>query len=562
MKRNKLYTDDTKLPDIPLSEYPRMQFRRDSYLCLNGTWDIAFSFNDKLPSTYEQKVIVPFPIESHLSSLNRTLRKRERIFYRKFFTLDSDFIKDKTILHFDAIDQIAEVYLNGTILCKHIGGYLPFSVDISKYVQKENELIVKVRDDLDIRIPYGKQSKKSKGMWYTKTSGIWKTVWLESVHSNHFENIKIDVTLNSVQINVFGNVSKKKLIIRTEKEDIVREFSGDIIKVNIKDPHLWTPNDPYLYYFDLVSEHDVIHSYFALRTISVVKTNGYPCLMLNNKPYFFHGLLDQGYFPDGLLTPKSYKQYEKEIIELKELGFNTLRKHIKIEPLYFYYLCDKLGMIVFQDFVNNGRYHYIHDTVLPTIGFTKRRERKLLSKVTKENFINHAKETVELLYNSPSVLYYTIFNEGWGQFDSDKMYDLVKSMDSSRIIDTTSGWFKQKKSDVESLHIYFKKIEGAMTEKPRIISEFGGFAYKDIEHCYNPKNMYGYKKFKNYEDLEKAVKKLYDEAISPFILKGIAGTIYTQVSDVEDETNGIFTYDRHIKKIKVKLIDKLDEINL
>lgn len=541
---------------IPLIEYPRMQLVRDSYVCLNGTWDITFSFSDNIPETFNYKIEVPYPIEANLSLLNYHLRKGELMYYRKCFKLDHDFNKGRVILHFDAVDQIAEVYVNRQFVYKHVGGYLPFKVDITDYLKEDNELIIKVRDDLNKIYPYGKQAKRSHSMWYTKTSGIWKTVWLESVRENYIQSLKIDTDLESVNIKIFGNVKNKKLIIHTETGEIIREFKKDQIKINIANPHLWSPNDPYLYYFDLVSDEDIVHSYFALRTIGISKINKNPCLTLNGRPYFFHGLLDQGYFHDGILTPKSYQVYEDEIIKLKKLGFNTLRKHIKIEPLYFYYLCDKLGMIVFQDFVNNGRYSFLRDTILPTLGINKLSDHRHYKKIQKEEFIKEAKETVELLYNSPSVLYYTIFNEGWGQFEADKMYDLIKNIDNSRIIDSTSGWFKQNKSDVESKHVYFKKIKIQPSNRPLIISEFGGYAYKDLAHSFNKKHSYGYRFFKDLSSYQLAVKKLYDEEITPFILKGIAGAIYTQVSDVENETNGIFSYDRKLQKINSPVIDK------
>lgn len=547
-----LHTDDFLLDDIPLNEYPRPQFKRDSCFCLNGKWDIKItkenvSFDDK----FDEQIIVPFSVESYLSNINRYLRKGEYIYYRKEFSLPKDFKKDKVILHFDGVDQICEVYINSKLIKKHEGGYLPFEIDITDYLKEKNVLFVKVQDDLDIKYGYGKQSKKSKGMWYTKTSGIWKTVWIESVSKNYFEKIKIDVTLTSLSLKIDTNIINKKLIIHTEKEDLVYEFIENDINIDIPKPHLWTPDDPYLYYFELIGEEDKIESYFALRKIEIKNKKTY----LNNEPIFFHGILDQGYFPDGLLTPKSYQKYKDEILKLKELGFNTLRKHIKVEPLYFYYLCDKLGMIVFQDMVNNSSYSFIRDTVLPTLGFLKWKNKgKHISKERKNQFIKECKETLALLYNSPCVLYYTIFNEGWGQFDSDKMFKMFKSLDSTRIIDATSGWFFGHKSDVDSYHIYFKPIKFKAKNRPIIISEFGGYVYKDKEHSFNLDRTYGYRIYKNKEDYHKGLSDLYLLQIIPQIKKGLCGAIYTQVSDVEDETNGLFTYDRKVVKVPLEIM--------
>ncbi len=547
-----LHTDDFPLDDIPLNEYPRPQFKRDSYFCLNGKWEIKITkenvnFDDK----FDEQIIVPFPVESYLSNINRYLEKGEYIYYRKEFSLPKDFKKDKVILHFDGVDQICEVYINSKLIKKHEGGYLPFEIDITDYLKEKNVLFVKVQDDLNIKYGYGKQSKKSKGMWYTKTSGIWKTVWVESVSKNYFKEIKIDVTLTSLSLKIDTNIINKKLIIHTEKEDLVYEFIENDINIDIPKPHLWTPDDPYLYYFELIGEEDKIESYFALRKIEIKNKKTY----LNNEPIFFHGILDQGYFPDGLLTPKSYQKYKDEILKLKELGFNTLRKHIKVEPLYFYYLCDKLGMIVFQDMVNNSSYSFIRDTVLPTLGFLKWKNKgKHISKERKNQFIKECKETLALLYNSPCVLYYTIFNEGWGQFDSDKMFKMFKSLDSTRIIDATSGWFFGHESDVDSYHIYFKPIKFKAKNRPVIISEFGGYVYKEKEHSFNLDRTYGYRIYKNKEDYHKGLSDLYLLQIIPQIKKGLCGAIYTQVSDVEDETNGLFTYDRKVVKVPLEIM--------
>ena len=446
----------------------------------------------------------------------------------------------------------------------HEGWYLPFEVDITNCIKKENEkyeLIVKVQDDLNKMYGYGKQAIKSKGMWYTKTSGIWKTCWIESVPNKYFKNIKIDTTLDEVTIKVYGDILKKQIIIFSENKKQIYRFKSEEIKIKIKNPNNWTPKNHFLYKFILKGEDDYVESYFALRTIKVGEFQGYPCLLLNEKPYFFNGLLDQGYYPDGLLTPKTYKKYEDEINVVKKLGFNTLRKHIKVETDYFYYLCDKLGMIVFQDFVNNGSYNYLTDTILPNIGLTKRLKKGFTTRnIIKEQFKKETKETIAMLYNHPSVVYYTIFNEGWGQFDADKMYDYVKDLDNTRIIDTTSGWFKSNKSDVISEHIYFKDIKFNKEMKPIILSEFGGYVYKVIEHSYNLSRTYGYKLFKTKEEYQKSLNKLYQEKILPYAFKGLSGCIYTQISDVEDETNGILTYDRKIVKINDPVLPDINKI--
>ena len=299
----------------------------------------------------------------------------------------------------------------------------------------------------------------------------------------------------------------------------------------------------------LKSGNDTVRSYFALRTVSIENVNGKPYILLNEKPYFFHGLLDQGYFSDGIYLPASPEGYRFDIQTMKSLGFNMLRKHIKIEPDIFYYECDRLGMIVFQDMVNNGKYHFLLDTALPTIGLKKGISHPA-DKRRQTLFESSAKETLSHLYNHPCVCYYTIFNEGWGQYDADRLYDELKAFDPTRIFDTTSGWFTEKKSDVKSEHIYFKKIQLSEGERPLVLSEFGGYSYKVSGHAFNLSKNYGYRFFDKQDAFMNAIETLYHTEILPMIReKGLCATVLTQVSDVEDETNGLLTYDRQVLKV-------------
>ena len=298
----------------------------------------------------------------------------------------------------------------------------------------------------------------------------------------------------------------------------------------------------------------------AFRTLEVRTIGKYPRLCLNGEPYFFHGVLDQGYFSDGIYTPATPELYKNDILKMKELGFNTLRKHIKVEPDIFYYECDRLGMIVFQDFVNNGSYSFLRDTAIPTV-LTKKFPEKLMlrTKKQKDGFIDGMRKTLRQLYNHPCVCYWTIFNEGWGQFDSDKMYEFLKETDESRFVDSTSGWFKKEKSDVESLHIYFKPVTLAQSDKPIVLSEFGGYSYKVENHVANEKKTYGYKLYNDKEEFQRGLYKLYMEQIVPNIKNGLCGAIYTQLSDVEDETNGLLTYDRRECKVEKKTMLEIAE---
>jgi len=536
----------------PWNEYPRPNMKRDSFFSLNGEWDFAFSKDE--PEEYFKKILVPFPPESLLSGIQSGHGDDERLYYRRKFTLPKNFIKKRVILHFGAVDQIAEVTLNGIKVGRHEGGYTPFSFDVTDCIfECENELRVVCEDNLDLKYPYGKQTKKRGGMWYTPVSGIWQTVWLESLPDQAIEKLIITPSVSEVRIEAKSSAERLKLTLADSEE--VFESSDGIFVIEPKSPRLWTPETPYLYRFTVESECDKIESYFALREIGTETKDGITRLTLNGKPYLFHGLLDQGYFPDGIFLPATKSGYECDIKAAKALGFNMLRKHIKIEPQIFYYLCDKLGMVVFQDMINNSDYSFIRDTALPTVGI-KRIPDKWMHKnpEMRRIFLDTMAETIELLYNHPSVLYYTIFNEGWGQFSADEVYKDAKILDSTRIFDATSGWFWQKESDVESHHVYFKKLKVKINpERPCVISEFGGYSYRCDGHLFGDKN-YGYKSFKTREEFERSVISLYENEVIPLVKKGVSALVYTQLSDVEDETNGFLTYDRRVVKADLEAL--------
>ena len=329
-------------------------------------------------------------------------------------------------------------------------------------------------------------------------------------------------------------------------------FIGNRTEITVEAPILWTPEHPHLYPFTLQSGKDRVQSYFALRTVGTVSVNGKNYLALNGKPYFFHGLLDQGYWPDGIFTPAKPECYAEDILAMKRLGFNTLRKHIKVEPEEFYYQCDKLGMIVWQDMVNNGDYNFVRDTALPTAGIQKLDDRKMHTDVkARKRFLEAMTATVNQLKNHPCICYWTIFNEAWGQFDSDQVYEIFKKLDDTRFIDSTSGWFRRNKSDVDSRHVYFRKIKlKGDGKKPLVLSEFGGKTYKCEGHVFNPDKSYGYGGCESLDALDKAVSALYLEEVLPCVKNGLCAAIYTQVSDVEDEINGLLSYDRKVEKLR------------
>ncbi len=532
----------------PWQAYPRPQMKRDSYVNLCGKWDFTVSPESKLPKAYDRQILVPFCPESQLSGLKLHPKDGDYLFYRRSFTLPEGFQKDRVLLHIGAVDQVADIYVNQKCLFHHENGYESFTVDITDALQEENELIIRATDNLNDRsYPYGKQKLKRGTIFYTPTSGIWLPVWLESVCDKYIK--KLDIQTKDAKVTVTTVPALEgKVTVEGLGEYILENGS---VTIAPEDPHLWSPEDPFLYAFTVETQQDKVESYFALRTLEIKKVGAYQRLCLNGKPYFFHGLLDQGYWSDGLLTPAIPGCYEKEILAMKALGFNTLRKHIKIEPEQFYYDCDRLGMIVFQDMVNNGKYSFFRDAAMPNAGIKKLDDRFInTNKRDRAGFRSAMRSCVAQLKNHPCICYWTIFNESWGQFDSDNVFEEFLKLDDTRFVDSTSGWYHQKKSQVDSYHVYFKSIQiAARPERPLVLSEFGGYTYSLPGHIFNTEKEFSYRSYPSREALNQGIEQLYLEQIVPMLPKGLCAAIYTQVSDVEDEINGVLTYDRRISKL-------------
>ena len=584
--------------DHVLEEYPRPLLMREDYQILNGWWDYAFTIDYKQPQQYEGRILVPFSPETALSGVGRQLKPDEYLWYRRNFDLpgwDREKGQNRILLHFGAVDQSCEVRINGHKVKRHTGGYLPFEVDISRYAQESaNELIVAVKDLSDTSYhSKGKQKLNAGGMFYTAQSGIWQTVWLEKVPETYIKEIKTvpDIEKKIIRIKVSSSYSTDKknvdklsrnlpIEIKIRKpglypdpvvkpsqistedmlETAVLAVSDKWIEIPIESISLWNCETAYLYYFEVKMGDDRAISYFAMRKFSLETKvhEEFLRICLNGEVQFQNGVLDQGYWPESLYTPPSDAAMIFDIQEMKKTGFNMVRKHLKIEPQRWYYHCDRLGIVVWQDMVNGGSY-YKHwfvtygATLLSWLRIPMRDVYpRLLSREAKAGrleFIREMKETIRLLGNHPSIAAWVIFNEGWGQFQTEDMTRIVRRLDPNRLIDQASGWFDQGGGDFSSLHNYFFKLFiRPERERASVLSEFGGYSYREPGHCAKEK-LYGYGICKNKKDLEKRFLERWS-GVRNLIPQGLSASIYTQWTDVEEEVNGVFTYDREVRKIE------------
>ncbi len=566
--------------ELPLPEHPLPQFERSCWQNLNGQFDYCISsMGEKWISDYSGKITVPFAVESMLSGVEKPLKPSDRLWYQKKFIVN-DSLKGKNILlHFGAVDWQCKVYINKELVGTHTGGYCSFSFDITEYLTDgENTLTLCVYDPTESGWQQrGKQDNHPHGFWYTATSGIWQTVWLEGVNECRIEKIKVvpDIDRGVVNIKAFTTHNDVKTLSLTvfdgDDEIICKDISLDE-DVEIPNFKLWSPEEPNLYSFTLEIKKDgevfdSVKSYFGMRKFNIGKDKfGVMRLFLNNEPYFQRGLLDQGYWPDGGLTPPCDEAMIFDIKEMKRLGFNMLRKHIKMEPMRWYYHCDRLGMIVWQDMMSGGAYiGDLYAGVLPNLGIKVKDDKyKTFSredKKSRDDYKRELTEMIEQLYNVVSIYCWVPFNEGWGQFDALKICNYVKSLDETRVVDHASGWYDQGGGDIQSMHKYVFPVTMPKLDKKRafVITEFGGYQNRVLGHTWSEDKTFGlYLKFKNKSTLTNAYKKLYEKQIIPLIDKGLCGTIYTQVSDVENEYNGIYTYDRKVLKIEESVITEIN----
>lgn len=554
----------------PLNDYPRPQLVRENWENLNGLWDYAIlpgKLNTK-PASFEGKILVPYPVESALSGVGRRVGKDSTLWYKT--EIDLAIIKDKDILlHFGAVDWKMELYVNGTKVGDHEGGYDPFSFNITAYLNtkkgKKQEIIVGVWDPTnDGPQPNGKQVKNPHGIWYTPVTGIWQTVWLENVPKTFIRSTKQTPDLDRKQLNISADVSLAQAgdVVKIEAFDgankvaEVETSSGQTAALSIANPKLWSPDSPFLYDLKISVVRngkvlDEVKSYFAMRKISMKPDErGIQRMLLNDQFLFHYGPLDQGWWPDGLYTAPTDEALKFDVVKTKEMGFNMIRKHIKVEPARWYYHCDKLGMLVWQDMPSGDLGGNDWDMRLGNI--TGRKLEKDRSSESETIFKKELKAIMDVLHNFPSIVIWVPFNEAWGQFKTKEITEWTQKYDPSRLVNSASGGNFYPTGNILDIHHY---PEPQMPDpqyfgknQVLVLGEFGGLGLPVDGHTWQVKDNWGYQSFKNKEDLKKRYNE-FVQALKPLIKVGLSAAVYTQTTDVEVEINGLMTYDRKVIKI-------------
>lgn len=552
-----------------LTEYPRPQMRRNSYLNLNGRWEYAITDSDELPRRWDGTILVPFSPESALSGVGRSLQPGQTLWYRREVIVPQGFIPadGRLLLHFGAVDQEAAVYWNGRLLGRHMGGYNAFTLDATDALGPRNSLVVRVHDDTDASFhSRGKQKTRRGGIWYTPQSGIWQTVWMEAVPRHYIESLRIVPLFDQSAVEVMVRCSQPLQCEATVDGRTVPFTSGEPARIPMPDFRAWSPEDPYLYDLSVTLGEDRVESYFGMRKVEVrADRGGVKRLFLNGEPYFQSGLLDQGYWPDGLYTAPSDEALIYDIQTAKAMGFNLLRKHIKVEPMRWYYHCDRLGMLVWQDMPSGGGKYRFSTITLPLVTGIHRRDNHYrafarASSQGRSEYMDELEEMVGQLFNAPSVVLWVPFNEGWGQFDSTFVMERLRALDPTRPVDPASGWHDQGAGELRSLHVYFKPFRFRRDRRGRALalSEFGGYNLRVDGHCFNQKD-YGYRRLPDAAALWRDFSRLYEREVLPAVPKGLCASVYTQLSDVEDELNGLMTYDRRVVKLDADEVRELNE---
>ncbi len=552
----------------PLPEYPRPQLRRNSYLNLNGIWEYAITKTAEKPAAMQGEIVVPFSPETPLSGVGHILQPDEYLWYRRSVTLPEGFFQGgRLLLHFGAVDLCCTVWVNGQEAGSHTGGYLPFALDVTELIEGDAfTLELRVTDPTDTgSLSRGKQRLKNTGIWYTPQSGIWQTVWMECVPENYLRSLRITPKPeeNAVHIRLEADDPAMAAVTICRDGGIIAEGQTDengesTLTIPAEELRLWSPEEPFLYDVAItLAGSDKVESYFGMRAFGIGKDEkGLPRLLLNGKPYFQNGLLDQGYWSDGYYTAPSDEALIHDIAEMKRLGFNMLRKHIKVEPLRWYYHCDRLGMLVWQDMMNGGEsYSPLSIYVFSNLGLRVKDDRyryfSRSDEAGRTHYYEELGQMIDLLYNTVSLALWVPFNEGWGQFDALKAAEFIRKRDDTRPIDHASGWYDQGGGDIKSIHWYFRPYhhkQPPKEQRPICLTEYGGYNCAVPGHCWGEGAEFGYKKIADPMEFNRAFQKLMEEQIIPAKERGLAAAVYTQVSDVEGERNGLLTYDRKVCK--------------
>lgn len=592
-KISDIHTTDMTTPwtkegacDKPLQEYPRPQLEREKWQCLNGFWQYAITDKDEeIIPHFQGNIRVPFCIESSLSGVQKVLRPDQYLWYLKNFHVSKEWGNQRVLLHFGAVDWEARVMVNGQMVGEHRGGYLPFHYDITDYlVEGENQLMVRVWDPTDHHCQQkGKQSLNPRSIFYTATSGIWQTVWLEPVNPVHIEKLRFLPVLDEGILEMeVKTPTEGRFVAEIELEGktlaVVDGVTNQVSKVKLNQVKPWSPDSPQLYDLrvKLMSqgqEVDQVKSYFAMRKFSTERDQrGIKRLFLNNKPLFHHGPLDQGYWPDGIYTAPTDEALRYDIQLAKDLGYNVIRKHVKVESMRWYYHCDKMGMIVWQDMVSGGREANSRLEAMLTVWRGKnifqkdtgKRRKRLAWRGDDEavsNFKEELTELIDTLYNVPSIGVWVIFNEAWGQHDAKGYAQWLKQYDPSRSIDEASGWYMQGGGDLQTTHIYGRKLyiqDKILNQRVYGVSEYGGKTLGIQGHSWSGQKTMGYGSVKDPESFTKEYEELVEKELIPLIKEGCGAAIYTQITDVEREINGLVTYDRKVVKGDV---DRIYHVN-
>ena len=578
-------------PDNVWQEYPRPQFERSTWKNLNGMWDyVILKPNQPKPKTYEGKILVPFSFESALSGVGKSITPEDKMWYRKKFIIPNEWKGERILLNFEAVDHDTNVWVNDIFVGSHKGGFDRFSFDITTFLKvRGNQTIeVSVKDGTNLSPQLrGKQHFKPSGIVYTPVSGIWQTVWLEAVSNEaYLDEVKIttDIDKGTVKITPFGHEAlrssyKVKASIYKNKSKIAEGSvsTNKLIELKIREPKLWSPDNPNIYDLKLTLTNpkgkiiDQVDSYFGMRKISLGNHKGVKYLFLNNKPLFHYGTLDQGWWPDGLLTPPSDAAMRYDIEITKAMGFNMIRKHVKIEPDRWYYHCDHLGILVWQDMPSGGK--MVEKINGPTTN--KRGDKKYytnlqhvgrtdgdLNKNINESiqFETELRKMINIHYNSPSIVVWVPFNEGWGQYDTCRISDLVKALDSSRLVIPTSGWSLRNCGDIYDIHTYDVDLKKPPYHQDRatVIGEYGGIGLPIKKNLWNPNTInWGYQTYNSQKELIESYEYKFNQILKMKEMHGLSGAVYTQTTDVEGEVNGLLTYDREVIKIPTEILKNL-----